>query len=324
MLLIVSLMTSSDSSTSAEIGMLSPEYLEPHLQSGHLLHGVVVDVVGDPGALFLGGSHDVLQEPRRCSSISSRFAMTSRSSSVRSATLASSSSLCARSCCSRPWMVRSCDSRSSVSHALCSARAACSANCSTIAITHRRMVGWPLPRSTTTAPSPCRRSRSNGTTRTLLASGRSDASRGSVSGSIARKSWLARSSQARDTDRSIADRDVGRRLVPGPCEELEVVVAGTRGPLLARIRTSNPALRGARWGCPRLPGRCPPEPPSRRAARGRASVYGVGARSRPRTARCPRANTHSPAMVSVAPSCDVRLDAPRHPTVQDTGSSGLR
>ena len=43
--------------------MLSPEHLEPHLQSDHLLHGVVVDIVGDPGALFLGDSHDVLQEP---------------------------------------------------------------------------------------------------------------------------------------------------------------------------------------------------------------------------------------------------------------------
>ena len=43
--------------------MLSPEHLEPHLQRDHLLHGVVVDVVGDPGALFLRDSHDVFQEP---------------------------------------------------------------------------------------------------------------------------------------------------------------------------------------------------------------------------------------------------------------------
>ena len=43
--------------------VLPAEQLEPHLQRRHLLHRVVVDVVGDPGALLLGSSDDVLQEP---------------------------------------------------------------------------------------------------------------------------------------------------------------------------------------------------------------------------------------------------------------------
>ena len=182
-------------------------------------------------------------------------------------------------------MMRSCDSRSSVSQALCSARAACSANCSTIATTHRRMAGCPLPRSTTTAPSPCRRSRSSGTTSTFRASGMSDASRGSVCGSIARRSWLARSFHARDTASSTPTaRSVGISL--------SVQARSSRSPCGGREDHSScepergaRALREGRRGCPRLRDRCPPEPPCRTVGRGRASASGAGARSPPRTTR---------------------------------------
>ena len=266
--------------------MLPPEQLEPHLQSHHLLHRVVVDVVSDPGAFFLGRAHDVLQESLPL--LVDLFEVPDDASQLLGSLgdLGFELLVVRSKLMLEPWMVRSWDSRCSVSHALWSARAACSANCSTIAITHRRMVGWPAPRSTTTAPSPCRRPRSNGTTSTFLASGRSDASRGSVSGSMARKSWLARFSQARDTDRSIPTAMSVGRLRSRSTRGGRGRRAGTRGPLLARIRRSNTALREAHGGCPRPRGRCPREQPSRRAARGRASVYGVGARSRPRTARC--------------------------------------
>ena len=43
--------------------VLPAEDLEPHLQRGHLLHRIVVDVVSDPGALLLGSLDDVLQQP---------------------------------------------------------------------------------------------------------------------------------------------------------------------------------------------------------------------------------------------------------------------
>ncbi len=219
-------------------------------------------------------------------------------------------------------MVRSCDSRCSVSHALCSARAACSANCSTIAITHRRMVGWPVPRSTTTAPSPCRRPRSNGTTSTFLASGRSDASRGSVSGSMARKSWLARSSQARDTDRSIPT----------------AMSVGDSSPVHARRSRSS-------CGDARTTPRSNPKVEAQLFEKHAGDVRGLGvgvhashhrgeprevvllsaelALARGREQRGPESEHPQPGDGECCRVLDVRLDARRHPSVQDTGSSGL-
>jgi hypothetical protein len=42
---------------------MSPaEYLEAHLERHHLLDRVVVDVVGDPGALVFGCSNHVFEE----------------------------------------------------------------------------------------------------------------------------------------------------------------------------------------------------------------------------------------------------------------------
>ena len=56
-----------------ELGMRVGEHLETHLDRRELLHGIVVHVVGDPTSFVFGGPHHVMEQRRRCRSISAQI-----------------------------------------------------------------------------------------------------------------------------------------------------------------------------------------------------------------------------------------------------------
>ena len=123
-----------------------------------------------------------------------------------------------------------------------------------------------------------------------------------MSGSISRRSWVVRSSQARDTARSTPTaRSVGisdsvqARSSRSPW-------SGGEDHASCEPERRGRAPRGARSGCPRTPGRRPSAPPSRRAERGRASDLRSWRSLAAENTAVPRAKTHRPAMVRVAPS----------------------
>ena len=168
--------------------------------------------------------------------------------------------------------------------------------------THGRM---PAPTFETTAPSPCRRSRSNGTTRTLRGVGE-ERREPWIRVGIDRAQELARAFLPGPRHRCVdADREVRRDSRPPSMRGARGRRRGTRGPRLARIRTSSPSSSRSTFGMS--------------AASGSVSTRATIAERRARSCFClrswrslaaenhavPRANTHSPAMVRVAPCASV-------------------